>query len=89
MLNFNRIKDGGGGGGGAGEFGIPLLYFNCYKDGDGGAGNASMMDGGDLAYPTNDLAKDEIIMKLRSQNVKLRQKLKELNSALDAALEKA
>ncbi len=28
-------------------------------------------------------------MKLRSQNVKLRQKLKELNQALDAALEKA
>lgn len=44
-----------------------------------------MMEG----YPTNDIAKDEIIMKLRSQNVKLRQKLKELNSALDVALEKA
>ena len=28
-------------------------------------------------------------MKLRSQNVKLRQKLKELNQALDVALEKA
>jgi len=31
----------------------------------------------------------DIISKLRSQNVKLRQKLKELNSALDVALEKA
>jgi hypothetical protein len=31
----------------------------------------------------------EVIMKLRSQNVKLRQKLKELNMALDVALEKA
>ena len=44
-----------------------------------------MMEGGDLGYPNNDIAKDEIIMKLRSQNVKLRQKLKELNSALDVA----
>lgn len=40
-------------------------------------------------YPTSENAKDEIISKLRSQNVKLRQKLKELNQALDAALEKA
>lgn len=31
----------------------------------------------------------DIISKLRGQNVKLRQKLKELNSALDVALEKA
>jgi len=30
-------------------------------------------------YPTSENAKDEIISKLRSQNVKLRQKLKELN----------
>jgi hypothetical protein len=65
------------------------VLFNCYKDGEGGPGNASMMEGGDLGYPNNDIAKDEIIMKLRSQNVKLRQKLKELNSALDVALEKA
>ena len=57
---------------------------------DGANGNnASMMDPGDMGYPNTDIAKDEIIMKLRSQNVKLRQKLKELNSALDAALEKA
>ena len=48
-----------------------------------------MMEGGDVGYPNTDIAKDEIIMKLRSQNVKLRQKLKELNSALDVALEKA
>jgi|LauGreDrversion4_2_1035121.scaffolds.fasta_scaffold103522_4 hypothetical protein len=31
-----------------------------------------MMDGGDMNYPNTDIAKDEIIMKLRSQNVKLR-----------------
>jgi hypothetical protein len=43
----------------------------------------------DVMYPASDNAKDEIITKLRSQNVKLRQKLKELNQALDAALEKA
>jgi hypothetical protein len=49
-----------------------------------------MLDGGgDLGYPNTDIAKDEIIMKLRGQNVKLRMKLKELNQALDAALEKA
>jgi hypothetical protein len=49
-----------------------------------------MLDaGGDLGYPNTDVAKDEIIMKLRGQNVKLRMKLKELNQALDAALEKA
>jgi len=40
-------------------------------------------------YPQSENAKDEIITKLRSENVKLRQKLKELNQALDAALEKA
>lgn len=33
--------------------------------------------------------KDEIISKLRSQNVKLREKLKEMSYALDQALEKA
>jgi hypothetical protein len=48
-----------------------------------------MLDAADMGYPNTDIAKDEIIMKLRSQNVKLRQKLKELNSALDVALEKA
>ena len=48
-----------------------------------------MIEAGDLGYPNNEIAKDDIIMKLRSQNVKLRQKLKELNSALDVALEKA
>jgi hypothetical protein len=45
--------------------------------GDGGDYEGSQPAGGD--YPTNDASKDEVIMKLRSQNVKLRQKLKELN----------
>ena len=80
---------------GGGDYGtdfFPQLTAISVDGGDGGGGgaNGSMLDGGDMmGYPNTDIAKDEIIMKLRSQNVKLRQKLKELNSALDAALEKA
>ncbi|TNV85371.1 hypothetical protein FGO68_gene10437 [Halteria grandinella] len=86
--NNGYPQDGGDNGGGA--------YQDYGNPGDGGggydnqyAGNQGGGNEADVQYPQSDNAKDEIIMKLRSQNVKLRQKLKELNQALDAALEKA
>ena len=44
-----------------------ISNLNCYLDQDvGGGANASMLDGGEMGYPNTDIAKDEIIMKLRS-----------------------
>ncbi len=62
----------GGGGGGGGDLGGNNINrdLTVFSNTDGN--NASMMDPGDMSYPNNDIAKDEIIMKLRSQNVKLR-----------------